>query len=286
MSQPTLTVEDRRVYIKAPYGHPCITALKELGAHGEYREGKFYGWWISTTKKAEVEAILARTANQAPAPDTNITVLGKARYKGRDYYVRWVGTCKNGEYKARLCTLDGKLDFWVKAAQPHDTSPPPEVGRVVKLYQEPRTLSSLQRFIEERRQEEDKAKQQPLQVQKMAQAEETRRIPNLTDGRMIRAFFGDRAAIYDYEVTHDQFDEDDNEGPGVYVGVTVPASLADRWDAGIRAARQAGHKDMRSREALLLRYQAMHGEEAVFPEELEQFLAERENKCPGKVGPE
>lgn len=149
MSQPTISVEGRRVYIQTRYGDPCVLALKRLGAHWEPQTKR---WWLTSAKKAEVEAAVAASAgkpNEADA-EREVTVVGKARYKGRNYYVRWVGQCKSGEHKARLCSLDGKIDFWAKAAQPHEYSVTGDgdVARITKTYQEARSLDSIRRYIE------------------------------------------------------------------------------------------------------------------------------------------
>lgn len=62
-------------------------------------------------------------ARRTPCLDQDpakIKLVGKALYKGRTYYVRYVGETKKG-YSARLVTLDQSLDFWAKCAQPHET---------------------------------------------------------------------------------------------------------------------------------------------------------------------
>ncbi len=47
--------------------------------------------------------------------DQNIKLVGLCRYKGVEYYAVWIGNIRRtGEHKARLTTLDGQLDFWVK----------------------------------------------------------------------------------------------------------------------------------------------------------------------------
>jgi len=110
----------------------------------------------------------------------------------------------------------------------------------------------------------------------MAKSEPTRRIPGVTDERIIRGFFGRRARPYDYTVTAEDFDRDDNEGPGHYVGITVPASLADRWDAGIIACRRR-KVGSRSPEGLLIRYRIMAADDtADLPPALAAYLAAKE----------
>ncbi|SRR5581483_7428621 len=156
MSQPIITVEGRRVYIQTRYGDPCVSALKRLGAHWD---GESKRWWLTSAKKAEVEKAIAASAgkpNTAEA-EREVTVVGKARYKGRNYYVRWVGQTKSGDYKARLCSLDAKLDFWVKAAQPHEyqIDGSGDVARVTKTYEEARSLDGIRRYIERLKEAKD-----------------------------------------------------------------------------------------------------------------------------------
>jgi len=150
----TVTVEGRRVYIQARYGDPCIPQLKLLGAHWDPGTKR---WWIGSGKKAQVEACIASSAGKPNAVDEarEVTVSGKAAYKGRNYYVRWIGECKGGEYKARLCTLDGKLDFWVPAARPFSgDAAAADVARVTKAYKDDRPLAEIRQFVERLREEE------------------------------------------------------------------------------------------------------------------------------------
>lgn len=67
-----------------------------------------------------------------------------------------------------------------------------------------------------------------------------RQISRLAAAEIIAAFFGSQHETYNYKVSVDEFDEHDNEGPGHYYGVSVPADMADRWDAGLIACRDAG----------------------------------------------
>lgn len=148
MSQPVITVEGRRVYVQVRYGDPCVAALKELGAHWDAISKR---WWASSAKREQVEAAVKASAGQ-PSTATNreVTVIGKARYKGRNYYVRWVGQCKSGDHKARLCSLDGKIDFWANCARPDDfhVTGDGDMARVTKTYQEARSLESIRQYVE------------------------------------------------------------------------------------------------------------------------------------------
>ncbi len=102
----------------------------------------------------------------------------------------------------------------------------------------------------------------------------TKRIPRLTDSRLVKAFFGERAKPYHYSVSHDDFDEYDNEAPGEYWGVEVPDDLAEKWNKGLAACRTAGVHP-RSEEGLELRYEAMHGTQKI-PAMLAEVAHERE----------
>ena len=149
MAAPVMTVEGRRVYIAVQYGDPVVPALKNLGAHWDATSKR---WWIGSAKKAAVEAAITASAGK-PAEkkeDDDIQVVGKARYKGRMYYVRWIGQCRNGEHKARLCSLDGKIDFWAPGGGPEHWAERGDgpVAKMVKEYEEPRSLAGIRQYIE------------------------------------------------------------------------------------------------------------------------------------------
>lgn len=279
-----MTIEKigRRFYITGnTYG-----AKNELKAAGCHWDADRRAWW--TAKENVAERFGGRAdekdgskggESRQPKPENpdRVEVIGKASYKGREYYVRWVGRTRKGDYKARLTTLDAKIDFWAACAQP-GYRPAADEACVIKTYQDARTLGSIRRFVDEKKREEAVAKEEAAKVKAVARGESTREIRHLTDARMIRAFFGDRAVPYNYRVTQDQFDEEDNQGPGHYYGVTVPASLCDRWDAGILACKER-KIEARSREGLTLRYRIMSQDEAAaLPKDLEELLAEKESK--------
>jgi hypothetical protein len=148
--------------------------IKALGGHwdGDRRQ-----WWVGSAKASEAEALVAKlsgaasgsTADTAPAKEDadSIKLVGKAKYKGRTYYVRWVGQCKDGSYKCRLVTLDQSLDFWAACARPHEQhiDGNGDVAAIVKTYQprevrygyrgksrtEYTTLGSIKRFIDDQK---------------------------------------------------------------------------------------------------------------------------------------
>ena len=75
-------------------------------------------------------------------------VVGKAEYKGRKYYVAWVGENKFGPgLRARLVSMDGKLDFWVNAVYAGSLVPPGKPAAViVASYDRPRSLDGLRDY--------------------------------------------------------------------------------------------------------------------------------------------
>ena len=70
MSQNTITVEGRRVYIQTRYGDPCVPALKRLGAHWEPQTKR---WWLTSAKQAEVEAAIDFWAAVARPHEFHVT---------------------------------------------------------------------------------------------------------------------------------------------------------------------------------------------------------------------
>lgn len=148
-----------RIYITGEsYG--IKDRLKNAGCHWDADRRQ---WWIGKAKRAEIDSIVKSAGTTHPKTESpnEIKVIGKARYKGRSYYIRWIGECKSGEYKARLTTLDAKIDFWAKAARPHELTQIDgngDIARTEKIYQESKTLSSIQRFLNEIKQDEEDKK--------------------------------------------------------------------------------------------------------------------------------
>lgn len=166
--------EGRRIYVETRYGEPVVERLKDLGAHWD-RDRR--AWWLGAGKAGAVEALLAETAATAPAGPVKddpaaVRLVGKARYKGRTYYVRWAGITKRGGYAMRLVTLDQALDFWADGLDPaallsdvtgararQEQAEKDGLAVLVKTYPareyrgrtEYTTLASIQRFIERER---------------------------------------------------------------------------------------------------------------------------------------
>lgn len=152
-------VEGRRCYVTLAFGHPAKARLQAAGFHWHAGTRR---WWATAAKRAIAEDILAATAGDTPAEEDadRVRVVGKAKYKGRVYYVR-ATAFKAGENRAYVTTLDGKTKFWCSLANPcgggHDGSgdiavmlkeyPPHEIrGR-----KEWMTLGRLRRFAERAR---------------------------------------------------------------------------------------------------------------------------------------
>ncbi len=147
----------------------------ELGLTGKNFDSERKCWWVGLAKRADAEKLLAALNAPEPAaapgnaptqsaekpaedPDT-IKLIGKAVYKGRNYYVRWVGDTAHG-HSAKLISLDGKVEFWAQCARMgDDCDGSGEVAVSVKHYEprtsgygryqrkEHQTLGSIQRFI-------------------------------------------------------------------------------------------------------------------------------------------
>lgn len=97
-----------------------------------------------------------------------------------------------------------------------------------------------------------------------------RTIHGLTDPTIIR-HLAPGGESYDHEVSVEDFDEDDNAGPGHHYGVEVSARVGECWDAGLVACKDR-NVSPRSREGIALRYHAMHGAVRL-PGELHRWLA-------------
>lgn len=160
----TLEKVEKRVYVVGN----SFSIKDQLKAEGCHWDAERKQWWIGVGKASAIEAIIkGDTQAVVQTPETtsenadSIKVVGKAKYKGKTYYVRWVGQCKNGEYKAHLTTIDAKISFWAACARPHEQiDGNGDIACVLKTYQsrtvgygryaheEHTTLGSLRRFIE------------------------------------------------------------------------------------------------------------------------------------------
>lgn len=115
-------------------------------------------WWVGTGKRAQVEKLIAELNAQPPPGQSSAesepytgAVVGKAKYNGRDYFVRWAGRTTRGSDAFHLVTGDGKLSFWKDAAECQWTKQYEKRGRFGKLDPERGsypTLAGIQRFKE------------------------------------------------------------------------------------------------------------------------------------------
>lgn len=141
--------EGRRFYFSGNT-YPIKDSLRAAGCKWDPDRKQ---WW---TGKAETAERLA-AADIEPTENADAQVIGKARYKGRSYYVAWAGVTKRGSYAFHLLSLDGKIDFWVDGS-PMNGSASPEHEKQAqweKTYQEKRSLSSIRRWIEDNRKARD-----------------------------------------------------------------------------------------------------------------------------------
>ncbi len=151
--------EGRRVYLTGDT-YAVRDRIKAIGGRWDPDRR---AWWVGSAKKAEAESLAAGLSSaEAPAaPEaedpSRVKIVGKARYKGRTYYVRYAGETKRG-YACRLTTLDGRVDFWADLARPGEACDGSgDVAVIVKTYrpreyrgrEEYMTLASLQRFVED-----------------------------------------------------------------------------------------------------------------------------------------
>lgn len=114
----TIEKAGRRYYITGDT-YSLREPLKSAGCHWDAERR---AWW---TSKLDVAEQFAATDSPAKAPSAEaraedpdqIRLVGKGRYKGRIYYIRWMGATRKGTRAARLVTLDAKLDFWADLDQ-------------------------------------------------------------------------------------------------------------------------------------------------------------------------
>jgi hypothetical protein len=133
-----------RVYLLGDT-YPHRDAIKAAG--GNWDSGR-RAWWMGAAKLPAVQELVARL-EATPAPPIVIgegsRIVARARYKGRYYYVLWMGALADGAQKAHLTVLDGSIDFWADlgACEIMKRYPPREYrGRATYT-----TLGSIRRFI-------------------------------------------------------------------------------------------------------------------------------------------
>lgn len=128
----------RRIYITGN----TFNIKDEIKRIGGKWDADRRAWWVGTARAAEVERLLAADELPPEKPD-DVVVTGKARYKGRSYFVRGAGTDKtNGNTRLRLTSLDAKVDFWATLGNG------PDEAAWERRYETVTTLGKLRRFVE------------------------------------------------------------------------------------------------------------------------------------------
>ncbi len=133
----TITREGRRYYIEGDT-YSIRDQLRSAGCHWDAGRK---AWWTGDRATAERFASVSPEKKKNENPG-EIELVGKAKYKGHTYYIRWMGTTSRGTQAARLVSLDGSLDFWADLTQ----------ISIVKRYGDDVTLGSLRRYIERQNQ--------------------------------------------------------------------------------------------------------------------------------------
>lgn len=152
----TLQVEKARIYFIGNT-FPMKDKIKAIGGHWD---GDRKAWWVGSAKADAAKKLVDGTASVSASENASdgkkvaddAKVIAKANYKGRTYYVLWMGRCQSGAEKARLTVLDGSIDFWVdlslveitKRYEPRRKFAGYGRGEV-DVYQ---TLGGLRRFME------------------------------------------------------------------------------------------------------------------------------------------
>lgn len=146
----TITIESvgRRHYLRGNT-YPLREQLRAAGAHWDADQK---AWWIGDLARAE-DLAAAQVGSTQPADERqddglkdDSPVLGRARYKGREYLLVWQGETKRGR-AAKLASLDGSKVFWADHA----------AIEITKIYQsrewrgreQPMTFARLRRLREE-----------------------------------------------------------------------------------------------------------------------------------------
>lgn len=126
--------------------YPYRDQIKAAG--GKWEAGK--GWKIAETALAELTPAFATApvaTAEAPAgiDESDRVIRGRAKYKGKEYYLLFDGNKKDGSGKcARLASRDGKITFWVKDI----------IGlEIVKRYTQPTSIGALRAYSDARRKE-------------------------------------------------------------------------------------------------------------------------------------
>jgi len=152
----TIKQEGRRYYIMGDT-YSLRERLKSAGCHWDADRR---AWWTGDRATADKFATAQTPQSTAKAENPDeIRLVGKAKYKGRTYYIRWMGQTSRGTQAARLVSLDATIDFWadldqieiVKRYEPREERGRygRSTGRTVHT-----TLGSIRSYIERMKRED------------------------------------------------------------------------------------------------------------------------------------
>jgi hypothetical protein len=112
MAEIQIQQNGQRIYIVG-HTYPIRDRLRAAGAHWDDDRG---AWWIGAAKRADIEAAIAAASAAAASqgPDRGARVIGRARYRERDYYC--LTESRDGR-RLLLCFRDGSKQFWADAAE-------------------------------------------------------------------------------------------------------------------------------------------------------------------------
>lgn len=111
----TVKQEGRRFYLEnASYDH-----REWIKANGCHWDAATKRWWTGRAAVAEELVAGQQIATKVPRDDRddklqeNSKLLGRAMYRGREYFLLWHGTTKAGT-GAKLAYMDGSKIFWAR----------------------------------------------------------------------------------------------------------------------------------------------------------------------------
>jgi hypothetical protein len=143
----TISKEGRRYYILGDT-YAIKDRLRNAGCKWDPDRR---AWWTGKEAVANefAGAEPAKPAEKPPAGD-DTKLVGKARYKGRIYYIAWMGRTAKGTDAARLVTMDGKLDFWKDLTEIEVVKHYRPLERTFRghTHTEHMTLGKIRRFVE------------------------------------------------------------------------------------------------------------------------------------------
>lgn len=136
----------RRIYVTGNT-YEIKNKLKDIGCKFDPDRKQ---WWIGSSKKSEVEAVVNNLDGKEIKEDlSKKEVYGKVQYKSKSGRVGTYYVIAQGKGRLRLTNLDGSIDFWVdeavcKWAKRYEARYDSWQDRDV--YQ---TLGGIKRFVEE-----------------------------------------------------------------------------------------------------------------------------------------